>query len=103
LGTAAVISLVVLHREPELDAFPPPPTPAIAPDGTRTFLIQPGTEVGFLQVRSQLVDAIVCKGEGRASVPPPGTRDIDMGAIRIDAASNGDVTASCEPHPLAEM
>jgi len=104
LSATVVIGAILAFlatRPPPFDAFPSPPSPSIAPDGTTTFTIDPGTEVNFPAATIEVGDVIICAGEGRRTVPSTG-HEIN-GRIYVYTDPIGTVVASCAPHPLAEM
>ena len=111
LWIAVVVSVAVLGSvlvasslgKDEVNRFPKPPTPSVAPDGTRTYTIQPGTLVNFSPEEVDPGDVVICKGKGRASVPPIGSPDVNVGGLILDIDQAGSLIASCEPHPVGEM
>lgn len=100
MGAAVVVFLAT--RPPPFDAFlAAPPSPSIAPDGTRILRIRSGTAVNFLASAIDPGDVIVCAGKRRRTVP---SEDQEItGRAYVYTDPNGAVVASCAPHPLAEM
>jgi hypothetical protein len=95
-----VIAVFVATRPPPFDAFPVPPSPSIAPDGSRVFSIASGTHVELSATMVDPGDVIACAGKGRVVVPPAGEIE---GPVYVSIDDNGGVIAECEPFPLAEM
>jgi len=100
--TSGAIAAFLATRPTPHDAFPAaPPSASIAPDGARVFTIHAGTQVWLHAGAIRPGDVIACAGKGRTVVPDYGN-EVE-GSISVFIDPDGDVTASCEPHPPAEI
>jgi hypothetical protein len=108
---AAIVSGLVLVGALVADAATSDGRPAI-PAGVRvdveagqgrTFTIQPGADVVIPAGAINEGDVVVCEGKGGVTVGEPGTGVGSSAGISAETELTGDVHATCEPGPPAQL
>lgn len=96
--SALVAAVIGAAIEPNRSQWPAGVgVPAVEPDGTRTFSIDPGDDVTFPPGAARPGDVIVCEGVGGVTVAPPRTAVGSFAGIEASTSLDGEVRVVCEP------